>query len=547
MKHRSTHAQPVQTRVSSRTRRRLMIGLAGSVVTAFDPLSRMWITDARAATSADAVPPLQGQLVMDDASLGADSTDAGYMIHHKPWAILRPAAVSDIVAMVRYCARYGIKLAPRGQGHCVFGQALVDAGLIVETATLSNVHSIGPAGADVDAGLTWKALLPQTVAQNLTPPVLTGYLGLSVAGTLSVGGVSASSLHGGIQINHVKQLEVVTGTGDIVTCSPSANADLFAGVLGGVGQLGIITRATVDLVPALPRARSWVLQYLDPATFFHDFRMLHTRAQCSEVMAFMVPPVSPQVVTQTVPPDVVAALGPLAASASLGMSALGPFLSAASALTASLKGLWIYQINVTQYYDPSAPPSAATLLQGTSDLLPLRYEFDQTYLDYMLRIDVLIDLLKNLGLWYNVPHPWLDTFLPPEVTESFVTQTMQNLSFDDVGAGGFVLLFPIRQNAATPKFFNAPQTSNGWFYLFDILTAAPAPGANTDFVAAKIARNQKIFASARALGGKFYAISALPHTVSDWMQQFGANYTAFATLKQTYDPRGILTPGPGMF
>ncbi|CAN7296079.1 FAD-binding protein [Trinickia sp. LjRoot230] len=534
--------------IESKTRRRILARVAvGAAVLAFDPLARVWVTDARAAASADPLPLLKGQVVTDDASLTADSTDAGYMLRRRPWAVLRPAAVDDIVAMIRYCNRYGIKVAPRGQGHCVFGQALVDSGLIVEMGTLATVHSISSAGADVDAGITWKDLLPQTVANQLTPPVLTGFLGLSVAGTLSVGGVSASSLHGGIQLNHVRQLEVVTGTGEVVACSPSSNADLFAGVLGGVGQLGIITRATVDLAPALPRARSWVLQYLDPATFFRDFQMLHTRAEFSEVMAFVVPPTSPQIVTQTLPPQLLPALGPLAASVSLGLGALGPLLGAASTLLSSLKGLWIYQINLTQYYDPSAPPNAPNLLRGTSDFLPLRYEFDQTYLDYMLRIDVLIDYLKDLGLWYNVPHPWLDTFLPPEVTESFVTQTVRNLSFDDVGVGGFMLLFPIRQSASTPKFFNAPQSNNGWFYLFDILTAAPAPGPNTDFVTAKLARNRQIFDSARALGGKFYAISALPHTVSDWMMQFGANYTAFAALKQRYDPNRILTPGPGMF
>lgn len=36
----------------------------------------------------------------------------------------------------------------------------------------------------------------------------------------------------------------------MVTCSENQNADLFYGVLGGLGQFGIITRARISLEPA---------------------------------------------------------------------------------------------------------------------------------------------------------------------------------------------------------------------------------------------------------------------------------------------------------
>jgi cytokinin dehydrogenase len=40
------------------------------------------------------------------------------------------------------------------------------------------------------------------------------------------------------------------GKGEVVTCSEKQNADLFHGVLGGLGQFGIITRARISLGPA---------------------------------------------------------------------------------------------------------------------------------------------------------------------------------------------------------------------------------------------------------------------------------------------------------
>jgi cytokinin dehydrogenase len=42
----------------------------------------------------------------------------------------------------------------------------------------------------------------------------------------------------------------VTGIGHSVTCSPTNNPDLFHGVLGGLGQFGIITSARIVLEPA---------------------------------------------------------------------------------------------------------------------------------------------------------------------------------------------------------------------------------------------------------------------------------------------------------
>lgn len=40
------------------------------------------------------------------------------------------------------------------------------------------------------------------------------------------------------------------GKGEVITCSEDQNTDLFNGVLGGLGQFGIITRARIALEPA---------------------------------------------------------------------------------------------------------------------------------------------------------------------------------------------------------------------------------------------------------------------------------------------------------
>lgn len=95
---------------------------------------------------------------------------------------------------------------------------------------------------------------------------MSGYTGLTVGGVLSVGGCPLSNDEGAV-VDRVRELTVVTGTGDLVRCSPTANRDLFDAALGGLGQCGIIVRALLDLVPAKPMARTYLLHYLGGARF----------------------------------------------------------------------------------------------------------------------------------------------------------------------------------------------------------------------------------------------------------------------------------------
>jgi FAD/FMN-containing dehydrogenase len=197
--------------------RRRMLGMLGSsaalVVAGFDPIGRRWISQVAATgcpSFADA-PPVDGVLLLDAASRAADATDKGNIVSHTPCAVLQPGSVRDIQRMIRYCRRYDLEIAVRGQGHTMHGQSL-SSGLVIENGSLNRIHALSRQGADVDAGVRWKYLVIAAAARGLTPPVLTGYTNLSIGGTLSVGGVSGRN-YAGAQVDHVQELEVVTGEG----------------------------------------------------------------------------------------------------------------------------------------------------------------------------------------------------------------------------------------------------------------------------------------------------------------------------------------------
>ena len=63
---------------STTSRRSFLISMAaGAAVVGFDPLGRSWVTEADAATTLAGIPPLDGELLTDPASLQQAANDLG--------------------------------------------------------------------------------------------------------------------------------------------------------------------------------------------------------------------------------------------------------------------------------------------------------------------------------------------------------------------------------------------------------------------------------------------------------------------------------------
>lgn len=482
------------------SRRHFVGGVAAATVLGFNPITRSWVSQAAALpASLSDVPHLEGELVTDPSVLAEKASDVGNLFERTPMAVLRPASAEDIAKMIRFCRHHDIFVAGRGQGHTTHGQSLVQGGLSIDMSSLNRIHSIGSDHAVVDAGVMWRDLLPATFERGLTPPVLTGYLGLSVGGTLSVGGISGGNARGA-QVDRVRMLEVVTGEGRIVRCSAWRHRSLFMSVLAGLGQCGVITKAVVDLVPALPMTRKYLIPYIDNATFFADLRTLLDRNEIDDVYNMWFPDGA---------------------------------------------GGWLYMLNAIKYFDPSDPPDDAHLLRGLNFHPPQLTTEDKPYLDYAFMVDGIINQFRQAGLWDDVLHPWFDVFLPDSAVESYLGEVIPTLTPEDVGPAGFMLLFPQKRSELTRPLLRVPD--DGWVYLFDILTSAPAPGPNPDFAERMLSRNRRLFERARSVGGTRYPIGSLEFDARDWVRHYRETYFAFAVMKRRYDPDGILTPGPGIF
>lgn len=466
------------------SRRSVLAGAAAAVV-AFDPVNLGWLTTAD-ATPGIRVPNLDGELVLDEESRTKAADDYGHIVHRMPVAVLRPGSATDIQKMVRFANRHGLEVAVRGQGHSTYGQAQVSGGVVIDSSTLARIHRVGSGHAVVDSGVRWLELTRAALAAGQTPPVATDYLGLSVGGTLSVGGIGGASSHHGLLVDNVLSLEVVTGVGDLVRCSPTVRPDLFHSVLGGLGQFAVITRATVRLIPAPTTARVYHLAY----PTLNAFLTAQRKAVADRRFSYLEGQATP---TETG---------------------------------------WTYVLEGVTYYTPPAAPDVSL-----ADLAPASTEItEMPYFDWLNRVYEVVQQLLPLRL----PGPWINVFIPDEATEAYVGDVLSSTRPADASV---VLLYPVPRELVRQPFVRLPNSPV--VFLLALLRAVAPP--NDQETQRLIEVNREQYDKVVALGGTHYPVGAIPLTQEDWRTHYGPKWPSFRAAKRHYDPNHVLAPGQAIF
>lgn len=99
----------------------------------------------------------------------------------------------------------------------------------------------------VEPKVTFKELCTQTLKKGLVPLVVPEFATITVGGAIMGTALESSSkLHG--QFNDsCLEMEFLCGDGEILHLSPESNADLFYGLSGSYGTLGILTQVKIKL------------------------------------------------------------------------------------------------------------------------------------------------------------------------------------------------------------------------------------------------------------------------------------------------------------
>jgi FAD/FMN-containing dehydrogenase len=160
--------------------------------------------------------------------------------------LISPTTTGEIVAAVQQ-SRGAVSIG--GARHSMGGQIATENALFIDMRHFDRIIDFSPIEKTitVQAGITWRQIQERIDPANLSVKIMQSFANFTVGGSLSV------NAHGryvglGPIIRSVKTLQVVLANGSVVEASPTRNPEIFYGVIGGYGGLGVITETTLDLV-----------------------------------------------------------------------------------------------------------------------------------------------------------------------------------------------------------------------------------------------------------------------------------------------------------
>ena len=242
---------------------------------------------------------LRGQLLL----AGDDGYDEARVIWNgmadkRPALIVRCSGVADVIDAVNFARTNNLRLAVRGGGHNVAGNAVCDGGIVIDLSSMNGVR-VDPAARRVRAG--GGAILGdvdrETQAFGLATPLgvvsLTGIAGLTLCG-----GLGWLRRKHGMACDALVSVDMVTADGGFVTASEQENPDLFWGVRGGGGNFGIVTSFEYRLYPVGPTVTLCAPFYplnngAELLRRWRDFMATAPEDFSSQFLIWSVPPAAP--------------------------------------------------------------------------------------------------------------------------------------------------------------------------------------------------------------------------------------------------------------
>lgn len=448
--------------------------------------------------TANLATELAGQVQTDERALAEASTDFGRVVKRSPAAVVRAGSVRDVASAVRFAAARGLHIAPRGAGHSQNGLSL-SGEIQLDTRGLDRIIEVDEerCTATCQAGITWRALLDALLPRGLSPPVLTNNLDVTLAGTMSTAGLGVASWRSGTQADHCLEFEAVTGDGEIVRCSPDADAELFDVLRAGLGMFGVVTEVKLQLRRHKPRVRTLYLLHDEIEALTGDLKRLMQEERFDYLESWCTP---------------------LAQGFRTEGGEQKPFAK------------WFFPLHVTVEMDGQ---STERLLDGLRFYKHVHTE-DRGAGEFFTRLDPLFALWKRGGFW-DWAHPWMECILPWEAATLYVNTALANIPPPAI-QGGHILLWPARGSASSVPLFMKPPGE--YLMGFGILPAVPPARLGEFLPSVKRASEAAI-----SMGGKRYLSGWVDFDPAEWKAHYGALWTDLVRMKRRYDPRGVFNLG----
>ena len=203
---------------------------------------------------------LPGEIVLAPATLAQYAGDK-WFASHQPDAVALPRSTRSVSTILRFANQHQIPVTPRGAGHGYVGGCVpVRGGIVLSLERMNRIRDINAADfvAVVQPGVNTKHLQDTVERRGLFyPPDPASRADNFIGGNIATNAGGPRSLKYGVTRDYVLGLEVVLADGAIVrlggrTHKNKTGFDLHRLFVGSEGLLGVVTEATLKLIPLPP-------------------------------------------------------------------------------------------------------------------------------------------------------------------------------------------------------------------------------------------------------------------------------------------------------
>lgn len=196
-------------------------------------------------------------VIVDEAELRAYECDALTAYRCPPLAAVLPRSTAEVAAVLRLCHELGVPVVPRGSGTSLAGGALPTADcVILGVARMNDVLETDYANRfiRVQAGRTNLSVTGAVEADGFFyAPDPSSQLACAIAGNIAMNSGGAHCLKYGVTTNNLLGVTMVTMAGEVLEIGgpwmDAGGLDLLGVICGSEGQLGVVTEATLRILP----------------------------------------------------------------------------------------------------------------------------------------------------------------------------------------------------------------------------------------------------------------------------------------------------------
>ncbi len=180
-----------------------------------------------------------------------------------PLIVVLPAETSQVQAILKLCSEMNVAVVARGAGTGLSGGALPDAnGILLSLARFRDILHIDPVQrtACVQPGVRNLSISEAAKSHNLYyAPDPSSQVACTIGGNVAENSGGVHCLKYGLTVHNIQQLKIITIEGELLTIGGSGldspGYDLLALMSGSEGMLGVIVEVTVKLLPIAESTR----------------------------------------------------------------------------------------------------------------------------------------------------------------------------------------------------------------------------------------------------------------------------------------------------